>query len=181
MRPSTRLLRAPLVLAGAVVLSLVGASVGSADTTVVHSGAFGRHYLADTGEYPGAFCTYNNNQVINSIRVRDPFVFARNRTSGVDTQMVGWFFRIQTHTSSGWTTVATSTIQKRSASDADVANFGPITKTFTGNSGKTYRVLVTMRWYNTAGLITGQAIHRVDFYSWEIAPSFEGYCPGGIL
>ena len=126
-----------LALTAGLVASLGGAVGASADTAVTHSGAYGVHYLADSSEYAGVRCTYNNSNVINSIRVRDPLTFARNKTAGVDTQWVSWYFRVQKQTpgSTGWTDVATSATQKRTATDGQIANFSPITRVLRGQRG----------------------------------------------
>jgi hypothetical protein len=169
---------------GALTAVLVTPLVTSADTRVSHSGLYGVHYLADSAEYPGVRCTYNGQQTISSIRVRDPFVFARNKTSGVDSQLVGWYFRVQTAPvgSSTWTEAGRSAVQRKVATDQQVANFSPIIKAVVPDASKNYRVIVAMLWYNSARTaIEGRATHRADWYSWVNAPSFMGSCPGGIL
>jgi hypothetical protein len=179
--------RLPFVLIGLIVamgLSITGAVPTSADTSMTQSGLFGVHFLADSREYAGVSCTYNSANVIHSVRVRDPFIFARNRTTGVDTQWVSWYFRVQAQTpgARSWTTVATSAVQKRTASDAQVADFGPMTKAFAGTAAKQYRVLVVVRWFGAGGTTeVGRAIHREDWYSWVGVPSFQGLCPGGLF
>jgi hypothetical protein len=185
MRKVNRSLLVALALVGALALSLGGAVATSADTALRHSGAYGVHYLADSSEFPGVKCFYNNSSVIRAIRVRAPFVFARNKVTGhLDSQWVSWYFRVQAQTpgASGWTTVATSGVQKRIATDHQVADFGRMTKTFAGTAAKQYRVVVVMRWYNPSGrTVVGRATHRADWYSWVGVPSFNGLCPGGIF
>jgi hypothetical protein len=185
MRKVSRSLLVALALVGAVVMSLGGAVATSADTGLRHSGAYGVHFLADSAEFPGVRCFYNNSNVIRAIRVRDPLVFARNKVTGrLDSQWVSWYFRVQAQTpgASGWTTVATSAVQKRIATDRQVADFSQITKRFAGTAAKQYRVVVVMRWYNPRGrTVVGRATHRADWYSWVGVPSFNGVCPGGIF
>jgi hypothetical protein len=179
--------RLPFVLIGLVVaigLSITGAVTTSADTSMTQSGLYGVHFLADSSEYAGVSCTYNSANVISSVRVRDPFIFARNRTTGADAQWVSWYFRVQAQTpgASSWTAVATSAVQKRTASDAQVADFSPMTKAFAGTAAKQYRVLVVVRWFGARGTTeVGRATHREDWYSWVGVPSFQGLCPGGIF
>jgi hypothetical protein len=68
------------------------------------------------------------------------------------------------------------------ATDAQVADFSPITKAFAGTAAQQYRVVVVMRWYGSDGsTVRGRTTHRVDWYSWVGVPSFEGLCPGGIF
>jgi hypothetical protein len=173
-----------LALAAGLGVSLGGAVGASADTGLTHEGAYGVHYLADSAEYAGVRCTYNNSNVISSIRVRDPLAYAKNKTTRVDTQWVSWDFRIQSQTpgSTRWTDVATSGSQKRTATDSQVANFSPITRVFAGSAAKQYRVVVVIRWYGPGGTtVIGRASHRADWYSWVGVPTFKGLCPGGIL
>jgi hypothetical protein len=169
----------------AMLIALGGVGAASADTGLTHRGAFGVHFLADSEEYPGVKCFYNNSSVIRAIKVQDPLVFAENRRSGrLDSQWVSWYFRVRAQTpgATGWTTVATSAVQKQTATDRQVADFSPITKTFAGTAAKQYRVVVVIRWYGAGGTtVVGRATHRADWYSWVGVPSFEGLCPGGIF
>ncbi|MFL5755123.1 MAG: hypothetical protein ACJ77N_02390 [Chloroflexota bacterium] len=182
MHHARRLVVSSLVLAALTALAL-GSLVTTADTSFTHSGAVGVHYLADSAEFPAVRCTYNGNQVISSIRVRSPFAYARNSSARLDTQGVAWFFRIQAMPAGGgtWTNVATSAVQTRTATDADVASFRGLTKTFVGSGTKQYRALVFIRWLSASGATVGQAEHRADWYSWEGVPSFKGSCPGGVF
>jgi hypothetical protein len=184
VRSHSRLIRAVLIATGALAAVFAAPLATSADTRVSHSGLYGVHYLADSSEYPAVRCTYNSQQAISSIRVRDPFVFARNRTSGVDTQLVGWYFRVQRAAvgASTWTEVGNSAIQRKVATDQQVADFSPITRAVAPDASRQFRVIVTMLWYNAARTgLEGYATHRADWYSWVTAPSFQGSCPGGIL
>jgi hypothetical protein len=182
MRKSGRSLFIVVPLA---LVFLASAASVSADTGINHDGNYGIHYLADSEEYPGVRCHYDSSTEIDAVRVRDPFVFARDRVSGsVDSQRVAWHYRVQARTPStgDWATVATSAVQKRMATDAQVANFSPMTTSFNGTPAKEYRVVVVMRWYRQDGTtVAGRATHRADWYSWVGVPSFEGLCPGGIF
>jgi hypothetical protein len=185
MRKLNRSRTIALALAGAFLLALGGAMATSADTGLTHRGNFGAHYLADTEEYPGARCLYNNATVIRAIKVQDPLVFAENRVRGrVDSQKVSWFFKVQAQPPGGkvWTTVARSDLEKKTATDAQVANFSPMTKAFAGSAAQQYRVVVVIRWYGAdQTTVRGRTSHLVDWYSWEGVPSFENLCPGGLF
>ena len=177
--------RSLLVVLPLALVFLGGAATASADTPISHAGTYGVHYLADREEYPGVRCSYNSATVIQSVRVRGPLVFARDRVANhIDSQRVSWFFRVRARPagSGTWTTVATSAVQTRTATDTQVADFSPMSKSFAGNAGNEYRVQVVMRWYGQDGTtVVGRATHRVDWYSWEGVPSFEGGCPGGVV
>ena len=169
---------APVLL----LIALAGPVATSADTAVSHEGRYGVHYLADSEEYPGARCAYDDESVITSIRVRDPLVFARDRNPGeLDSQVVSWKYRIQAQTMKGWATVVTSPAHEAMATDAQPANFAPSRTSFAGSASTQYRVVVIIRWHNAAGDVVGRAVHRADWYAWEGVPSFEGSCPGGVF
>jgi hypothetical protein len=165
-------------------LALGGANPIQADTPLTHSGVFGVHYLADSSEFPAVTCTYNSATVISSIRVRAPFVYARNTAPGVETQAVSWQFSVQSRApnTSAWTTVATSVIQKKTTSDVRAADFTPVTRAFRGSAAREYRVVVVVRWFGSSGTTeVGRISHRADWYTWSGVPSFHGLCPGGVF
>ena len=166
-----------------LLIALAGPVATSADTAISHEGRYGVHFLADSEEYPGARCAYDDETVIESIRVRDPLVFARDSNPDrVDSRWVSWKYRIQAQNVKGWATVATSALQKRTATDAQIANFSPMRTAFAGSAATQYRVVVIIRWYGADGTtVVGRAVHRVDWYAWEGVPSFEGSCPGGLF
>lgn len=175
--------RSPFIAVPALLLiALAGPAATSADTAVNHEGRYGVHYLADSEEYPGVRCAYDET-VISAVRVRDPLVFARDTNPDrVDSRWVSWKYRIQAERVKGWATVATSVLQKRTATDAQLADFSPMRTAFAGSASTQYRVVVIIRWYGADGTtVVGRAIHRADWYAWLGVPSFEGACPGGIF
>jgi hypothetical protein len=158
----------------------------TADTPLGHRGMYGVHYLADSEEYPGARCAYDQDQNLAGIRVLDPFVFARNRTSGPDRQRVGWRFIVQERLdeSSDWTDIARSPLQRGVASDSQPADFDPMGILVGTEPGARYRVKVRMFWFgprDTKPHIQGVATHLVDWYRYPLADANPGFCPGGIL
>jgi hypothetical protein len=179
MRKVSRSLLIALPLA---LIALAGPLTTSADTALNHAGRYGVHYLADSEEYPGVRCAYEET-VIASVRVRDPLVFARDANPDrVDSRWVSWKYRVQAENVKGWATVATSALQKRPATDAQAANFSPMRTTFAGSASTQYRVVVIIRWYGADGTtVVGRAVHRADWYAWMGVPSFESSCPGGLF
>ena len=176
--------RSMLFAAPLLLMALAAPLATLADTAVSHSGRFGVHTLADSEEYPGVRCAYDDLVTIESVRVRAPFVYARDRHEGrVDSQVVSWKYRIQAEALKGWSTVATSDLQKRTATDEQVADFSPMRTSFDGSASTNYRVEVVIRWYapSDGTTVVGKAVHRVDWYAWEGVPSFEGSCPGGLF
>jgi hypothetical protein len=166
-----------------LLIALAGPVATSADTALSHDGRTGVHYLADSEEYPGVRCAYDDETVIESVRVRDPLVFARDSNPDrVDSRSVSWKYRVQAQNVNGWATVAASALQKRTATDAQIANFSPMRTTFAGSASTQYRVVVVIRWYGSDGTtVVGRAVHRADWYAWVGVPSFEDACPGGIF
>jgi hypothetical protein len=184
MRKLSRSVFVGLGMVVALGLSIAGAAPIAADTPQTHTGVFGVHYLADSAEYPAATCSYNSGTVIASIRVRAPFVYARNTVAGTESQAVSWQFAVQARPpgTNAWSTVATSAIQKKTTTDARVADFTPLTRAFSGTAAREYRVVVIIRWYGSGGTSeVGRIIHRADWYAWTGVPSFHGLCPGGIF
>lgn len=176
--------RAPLLIMAVIAVTFSGSTAVVADTPLDEQGRRGVHYLADSEEYPGTACRYDRDNVLMSLRVRDPFVFAADHPKG---QVVGWRVLVQADDASGggWSTVARSRIQEHRAVDDRPANFEPIRKRIDADPGSTYRVLVRMIWYRTpVGLVLqqeGQSTHRVDWYRYVLADANPGFCPGGIL
>lgn len=169
----------------ATVLAIFGSSASvAADTPLGHQGIYGVHYLADSEEYPGATCRYDGENVLKSLRVRYPFVFASDHPEG---QLVGWRAIVQERGQfdKGWTTAARSNVQFGRARDQRPANFSAIRIELDGAPGSTYRVLVRMQWYVTPvgefEQVEGRATHGVDWYRYILAEANPGFCPGAIL
>lgn len=164
-------------------LALVGvATPVAADTPVSHSGTFGRHYLADSQEYPGVRCHYDGNQNLDRVHVNDPFVFAFSNDP--DSLSVSWRFLVQARVGSGaWTEAGRSPIQFGEARTSRPADFSPMTVSVAGNSSARYRVIVKMAWYVGGKALNrvGLATHRADWYRYPLAAANHGFCPGGIL
>lgn len=134
-----------------------------------HSGNYGLHSLIDNGEYPGVTCVYNNtkdNDFLRSMVVRAPIVYAVDRTSGVDTQTVGWKYTIQyTSDNTTWHPLVTSTLVKATATDHANARFGSRTYDFGPFPSYSYRVVVHILWfYPTSSVKNGTAAHLVTYY-----------------
>lgn len=172
-------------------LSLVGALVATpgvvaADTPISHSGSVGPHQLADSAEYPGVTCRYNNLQNLYGVRVRAPLMLARDRSSARDRQLVSWRFRLQRATpeSNIWTTLYSGPVQRAYALDDASAAFTTQSSTFVTKPANRYRIMISMFWYAPGTTtVQGVANHLIDWYSSPTAPSHgpRGNCPGGIL
>jgi hypothetical protein len=152
-----------------------------AGTVEIHSGAYGVHAAIDNTEYAGAKCQYSLQQ-LDAITIRQPILFARDRTGGTDTQRVGWAFTIQYATDIGGTTWAdytNSPIVAHSATDKVNAHFKPRTWHLT-NAVKTpfWRVINQFFWYYPdANHESGRTFHVVYHYQVEDQVASGNGCP----
>lgn len=178
-------LRSLIIAAAGAALLTVTALPVAADTHVGGRGRVGVHYLADSPEYPGARCRYGGGQVFAGVAVRDPFLFARDRTAGRDRQRVAWqvILQRQQDESLTWEVVARSARQTALAWDDRAADLSPITLAHAGEAVSAYRVIVKLAWLapGDPDTVQGTARHRVDWYRWPTDPAHEGFCVGAIL
>jgi hypothetical protein len=155
----------------AVVLSLLVAGSLAATTLPVVAATpapvddppVGRHVLIDTREFPGANCRTVSVGDLQSIRVRRPVMYARNRLSGTDHQTVGWRWELR---DASMTRIAHSSFEKATATDKRPAAFSNRTIDMSGRPEGTYFVSIRMRWYRpgSSTTIQGTAHHFVREY-----------------
>jgi len=170
-----------LAITALAITALAAAVPASADTPVSHSGQFGRHFLADSQEYPGARCLYDADSNLNRIRVQDPFVYSASNDP--DRLTVSWRVLVQKNAGHGWTAVTKSPWQYAEARTTRPARFSPISISFTADTTANYRVNVRMGWW-TGGKTTnlvGTAVHRVDWYRYPLAAANDGFCPSFLF
>jgi hypothetical protein len=153
-------------LAAVIVLSLALLAPGGAlaDTPVSHSGVRGIHGLPDTREQPNVRCTYDPDEEALQVRVLAPVVYAVDRGAGVQSQRVGWRFRVQYSSGLGYSTWKTTTTITATATDRRPAGFELRSKSFAKAPPVSYRVRVDMYWYDSAGRVTGRATHAPTWY-----------------
>jgi hypothetical protein len=175
------------VAALGAALALAVPGTVAADELVSHSGLLGAHSLTDSWEYPGVRCSYDEHQNAARIRVRPPTVFARDRSSGRDSQWVGWRIELQYHPDEGgsWSTVQKSSVVTAKAWDDQAASFRQRTVTVAHPRGSgRWRVVARMLWYRpgTDSDRQGMARHRFTFYDYPLTePGAASFCPAGIL
>jgi hypothetical protein len=173
--------RLGLVLGATLALTSVAVAPVLAGAVEIHTGAYGVHAAIDNTEYAGAKCQYANQQ-LDAITIRQPILFARDRTGGTDTQKVGWAFTIQYATDIGGTTWAdytNSPIVAHTATDKVNAHFKPRTWHLTNvvytNS---WRVINQFYWYYPdVNHESGRAYHVVYHYQVEDQVSSGNWCP----
>lgn len=174
-----------------IVLTMAGSVSVSADTVLGHHGRIGVASLHDSvvDEAGGARCAYSMSDArdggATSIKVRAPRVLARDRTAGIDHQVVGWRVIIQqTPDDIGfgtWYTVFTSSIRKAGATDSIKANFG--NRTFVVPFNTFVRARVQLLWFvpGSSSVVQGTQLRSVDHYDRYLDGTFEdqvaGYCP----
>jgi hypothetical protein len=127
------------------------------------SNRYGRHALIDNEEYPGANCL-GESSALTRIRVRRPIMFARNRTPGVDNQVVGWRWQLRDST---FALVDQGPIQKATASDQRAAAFKPAVVDVADRPEGQWFIAVKMLWYRagTSSSLEGSALHYVRNYA----------------
>lgn len=179
-------------LVTAVAIALAAASIGPgqvlADTERGHNGLVGAHSLTDTNVTTGARCNYatgDGREGAATVRVRPPDVFARNRTGGIDSQIVGWKVNVQqSENFTDWYTDYNSPTSRAQATDASHASF--VGKTVNVPFNLFVRIRVVMYWYRPGAptVQEGRAIHAVDHYIRYLDGTFEdkvtGYCPADL-
>ncbi len=185
IRRSRSFRRSLLLATAGAVLAISTAIPAAADTHLGGRGPVGAHYLADSEEYPGVRCRYDGGQTFAGVVVRDPFLFARDRSGGRDRPPVGWqvLLQRQQDESLAWEPIAHSARQNGIASDDTPADLSPIALAHAGEAISAYRVVVKMVWFvpGDASTVQGTARHLVDWYRWPTDPAHPGFCIGGIL
>lgn len=179
-------------------LMLVGSAPAAAYSPPVDSyqGQHGHYDFRDYayGSHSGNIdCNYrtlsNGQRRIKEFVLRKPRIWWPGSNSDTDQEhgTVGWRYRLQQTTDPDddpWTTVFTSSIQKRTAyedvpayDDADRAPFS--TRTLTWSSGQKvyFRIKATVYWYKSNGDLKGKVDHWYNTYDASYGPSpAYGYC-----
>jgi hypothetical protein len=107
------------------------------------------------------------------LRVNPPVMFARDRTSAVDEQVVGWQATVSVldETTGAWHVVRQSDIAREMASD-DLATYfhgqGWLAEFPVGRA--TYSATVEMLWYDPshADHLEGRATHAIEHFSIQL-------------
>lgn len=152
MRPA-RLREAMFVFSSVAALLLIAVQPAAAATVLSHSGTTGPYSLTDAVSPPGhqaVVCNYLlATEKLATVTVRHPQVKAVNRTSGRDSQFVGWQFIVQHRTPSGtaWSTIASSSFVKARAYDNLAAAFTDGTWAASATPSGRYRIILVIRWY----------------------------------
>ena len=168
------LLMALAPLAAAILLAALPVSAASDPTVGPHSGKVGVHQLVDTASYPGATCVYGQSQILKTIKIRQPIVYAFDRSSKTNTEWVAWRYHIEysesnapTGTYVNWPDFAVSSWTKAQATDVNNARWPARAYTMASGSGAHlfYRVSIELRWFfPNSSTKDGSAVHVVNDY-----------------
>lgn len=161
-------------LIGLGVAALMAASTLTvyADTVISSSGQRGMNHLNDTAGQPGARCWYeegggSGEEVLTSMRVKAPVVFARDTTAARDKQKIRFKAIIQRRDGAGAWIVDRTASTTAFAWDDTAASFGPINLNVTSHYGSKFRARVEITFYSLSGgswVQTGQVLREVDWY-----------------
>lgn len=169
-----------IVVLTAALLPL-GVSPLLAATMVSHSGTIGHVKIKDTASKPGATCHYSGaagTLYFDGMTVRGPKVEFPDVTSGVDHGKVGRRVLLQHASGGAYTTFATSTQQKISATDSAFSTFPHKLQNWMGAvTGGTWRAEVVLTWYNPGGSVRGSATYVIDNHLREFNGSVSSSCP----
>jgi len=170
------------ILTCVVVASLAGAAVPvlAATPSPVDEPPVGRHVLIDEQEFPGADCRTSSGD-LQSIRVRRPVMYARNRTDGVDHQTVGWRWQLR---DGSFALVDQGPIEQTDATDRRPAAFLNQNVDMAGRPDGPWFISIRMFWYKpgSSSVIQGKARHFVRTYGLNNQSVFgtDSGCVGGI-
>jgi hypothetical protein len=161
---------------GPVLMGLLLAVQPAAAASGIHeTGLVGPYQINDDHDTTrGANCDYethktNGAYLLDDISVRAPFMHARDRGVGNQTQWVGWQYKIQrTPTATtNFHTIFTSSVVKAKATETAIAPFTrrKWTAPETVRDGN-YRVKVIMLWYKpgTSTVEQGRVVANIDYY-----------------
>jgi hypothetical protein len=141
-----------------------------------HTGRRGLHWILEMlgpyPEYPPVVCEYDSSDDLERLHIRRPIVFARDAGPGVQRQDVGWRAIIQTSPAGGgppvWTTVAQTSLTRRSATDIAWADLRPKTYVVDLADYDALRVIYRLFWYRGSdGPQVGRADHVPVWYKVE--------------
>jgi hypothetical protein len=157
---------------GVAALMIASTVTTYADTVIATSGHVGPNHLNDSAAHPGARCSYvegggSGEEVLSSIRVKAPVVFARDTTGARDKQKIRFTALIQRKDgAAAWMTILTPTATAFAWDDTK-ASFSPTTVHVASHYGSKFRVRVQITFYSMSGgswMQTGQVVREVDWY-----------------
>lgn len=164
--------RAGLLSLGVAALLAASTMTTYADTVISTSGQVGPNHLKDSAAKPGARCWYeegggSGEEVLTSIRVKPPVVFARDTTAARDKQKIRFKAIIQRRDGGGAWVVDATRSTTAFAWDDTKANFGNLNVSVFSHYGSRFRARVEITYYSMSGgswMQTGKVLREVDWY-----------------
>jgi hypothetical protein len=162
-----------LVALGVAALMAASTLTVSADTLISTNGQVGPNHLNDTAGQPGSRCWYvesagSGEEVLDSIRVKPPVVFARNSTAARDKQKIRFRAIIQRRDAGAGSWVVDRTASTTAfAWDDQAASLPQIDQHVVSRFGSKFRARAEITWYSLQGgswVQTGQVVREVDWY-----------------
>ena len=156
-----------VAVAAALGAFVLGTGTVSAATELKTSGNIGQYSVSDA--QGDVICSYDQSGYLEAIYIdTPPEVYARNKTSGLDQQQVGWQFIVKsrlTGPDQTYTPFFKSTVAKANATDASAAAFEPRKLAVAFPDDFAYRVFVKVIWYRADNSIAGTTKTRIDTYT----------------
>ena len=171
MRPH-RFTTPGLISLGVAALMAASTLTVYADTVISSSGQRGMNHLNDSAGHPGTRCWYeegagSGEEVLTSMRVKAPVVFARDTTAARDKQKIKFKAIIQRRDGAGAWVVDRTASTTAFAWDDTAASFEPINLNVNSHYGSKFRARVEITFYSMSGgswMQTGQVLREVDWY-----------------
>lgn len=164
--------RAGFVALGVAALLVASTLTAYADTQISSSGQVGPNHLKDSAGKPGARCWYeegagSGEEVLTSIRVKPPVVFARDTTAARDKQKIRFKAIIQRRDGAGAWVIDSTRSTTAFAWDDTKASFGNLDVSVFSHYGSKFRARVEITFYSLSGgswMQTGKVLREVDWY-----------------
>jgi hypothetical protein len=148
-----RFTRTATIGLGVAALLIASNLTAYADTLISKTGQAGPNHLKDSMAKPGARCWYDEGggsgeEVLTSIRVKAPVVFARDTTAMRDKQKIRFKAIIQRRDGAGpWVTDSTRSTTAFAWDDTKAA-FGPLNVSVFSHFGSKFRARVEITFYS---------------------------------
>ncbi|HUP83756.1 MAG TPA: hypothetical protein VM284_06170 [Candidatus Limnocylindria bacterium] len=167
-----RLTTGGLLSLGVAALMAASTLTVYADTLISSTGHTGPNHLRDSMSHPGARCWYeegggSGEEVLTSMRVKAPVVFARDTTPARDRQKIRFKAIVQRRDGAGAWVFDAARSTTAFAWDDTMASLGNLNVAVFSHFGSKFRARVEITYYSMSGgswAQTGQVLRAVDWY-----------------
>jgi hypothetical protein len=174
-----------LSLVAAVGMAVMPAQPTAAFHVLDESGKTGEYTINDTESQPGALCLFENNpgsnhDELNAIRIRKLW----SHGPFPQDSLVGFRYIVQRDAppfGDGFQTRFRSRIVKKSANDAEVAFFGPVTWKAPEGTNSHWRVRIALTYYakGSSSNVIGHVSGNIEVYRSKLKASNLSFQEGG--